>query len=96
VTREYAQLKSDLRQIMGNEAVKSLMVTDLDGVVLAYLERKIFAGVVIQNFTANSVDISRSITGQYSIEKQGDVSILWYRVNPSIPLGWIIMEIFQN
>lgn len=96
VTREYAQLESDLRQIMGNEAVKSLMVTDLDGVVLAYLERKIFAGVVSPNFTANNVDISRSITGQYSIEKQGDVSILWYKVNPGIPLGWIRMEIFQN
>lgn len=96
VTREYAQLESDLQQIMGNEAIKSVTVTDLNGVVLAYLERKNISGVVKPNFTIASVDIPKDIKEQYLIVKSDEASILWYKVNPGIPLGWIRMETFLN
>lgn len=96
VTREYAELESDLRQIMGNEAVKSVLVTDLKGVVLAYLERKTASGEVLSNFITPSVDLSGVIADRYSINKQDDISVLWYKVDPGIPLGWIRMETFLN
>ena len=96
VTREYAQLEGDLQQIMGNEAVKSVMVTDLKGDVLAYLERNTASGLVTSNFTIPSVDLSKVNANQYSLEKYGDVSVLWYKVDTGIPLGWIRMESFLN
>ncbi len=96
VTREYAELESDLQQIMGNEAVKSVMVTDLKGVVFTYLERKTASGLVIPNFTILSVDIPKGIAGQYILERQDDISVLWYKVDAGIPLGWIRMETFLN
>lgn len=96
VTREYAQLEGDLQQIMGNEAVKSVMVTDLKGDVLAYLERNMASGLVTSNFTIPSVDLSKVNANQYSLEKYEDVSVLWYKVDTGIPLGWIRMESFLN
>lgn len=96
VTREYAQLEVDLQQIMGNEAVKSVMVTDLSGIVLAYLERKTASGVIAPNFTTNHVEIAQVKAAPFTIEKDGDVSVLWYKVDPGIPLGWIRMETFLN
>lgn len=96
VTREYAQLESDLRQIMGNEAVKSVMVTDLEGVVLAYLERKTISGEVVSNFRVTGVDLSKNLKEQFLIERKNDLSILWYKIDPGIPLGWIRMETFLD
>lgn len=93
VTREYAELESDLQQIMSNEAVKSVMVTDLRGMVLAYLGRKTISGPVTPDFKASSVDVPQ-VTDRYLVKKEGDLSILWYRVDPGIPLGWIRMETF--
>lgn len=93
VTREYAELESDLQQIMGNEAVKSVMVTDLRGVVLAYLGRKTISGPVTPDFKASSVNIPQ-VADRFLVKKEGDLSILWYRVDPGIPLGWIRMETF--
>ncbi|WP_062310024.1 GGDEF domain-containing protein [Polynucleobacter sinensis] len=96
VTREYAQLESDLRQIMGNESVESVMVTDLNGTVLAYLERKSLAGPVTSNFSIASIDLPKNFKGQFQVEKSGQVSILWYKVDSGIPLGWIRMKTFIN
>ena len=96
VTREYAQLEVDLRQIMGNETVKSVMVADLNGAVLAYLERKSVDGPVTSNFSTPTVALPQNLSGQFLIEKQGDLSRLWYRVDPGIPLGWIRMETYKN
>ena len=96
VTREYAQLESDLRQIMGNESVESVMVTDLNGAVLAYLERRSLAGPVTSNFSIASIDLPKNLKGQFQIEKSGQVSILWYKVDSGIPLGWIRMKTFIN
>lgn len=96
VTREYAQIESDLRQIMGNENVYSVIVTDLSGTVLAYLERKTDSGSVSPNFSVASIEPPRNLTGQFLIEKTKNVSRLWYKVDPGIPLGWIRMETFTN
>lgn len=96
VTREYAQLESDLRQIMGNENVSSVMATDLNGAVLAYLERKTDAGPVTSNFSVSKIDPPQSLAGQLQIEKVGNISRLWYKIDPGIPLGWIRMETFIN
>ena len=96
VTREYAQLEVDLRQIMGNETVNSVMVADLSGTVLAYLERKSVDGPVTSNFSTPTIALPQNLSGQFLLEKQGDLSILWYRVDPGIPLGWIRMETYKS
>lgn len=96
VTREYAQLESDLRQIMGNESVSSVLVTDLGGTVLAYLERKSDAGPVIPNFSVASIALPKVLPNQFLLQKRGDLSVLWYKVDPGIPLGWIRMETLRN
>lgn len=96
VTREYAQLESDLQQILGNESVKSVVVADLDGAILAYLERQTLSGTVAPNFKTSHVSIPKNIDDQFLIERRGELSILWYKINPGIPLGWIRMETFLN
>lgn len=50
VTREYGQLESDLQQIMGNDSVRSVLVSDLKGNILTFLERAIPEGEVRSNF----------------------------------------------
>ena len=96
VTREYAQLESDLQQIMSNESVRSVMVTDLNGVVLAFLGRESRSDPIKPNFAISSIDLPQKMPAEFLIERQGDLSVLWYKVDSGIPLAWIRMESFAN
>lgn len=96
VTRNYAQLEVDLRYIMGNESVHSVVATDLNGDVYAALERKPDSTQTIANFSIRKILPPVSMSDEYLIQKVGGRSVLWYRVNPGIPLGWIRMESYLN
>jgi diguanylate cyclase (GGDEF)-like protein len=96
ITREYAQLESDLQQIMGNETVRSVMVTDLKGTVLAFLSRQTYSEPAKPNFSVSSIELPQKMPANFSIEKQGDISMLWYKVDTGIPLAWIRMESFTD
>ena len=96
VTRNYAQLEVDLRYIMGNESVHSVVATDLNGDVYAALERKPDSTQTTANFSIRKILPPVSMSDEYLIQKVGGRSVLWYRVNPGIPLGWIRMESYLN
>lgn len=96
VTREYAQIESDLLQVMGNADIRSVLVVDLQGNVLAYLERKTQQDEVRSNFSLRKVDLPQHLAGEFTVSKEGGASVLWYQVNPGIPLAWIRMESFDK
>ncbi|MDP3621338.1 MAG: GGDEF domain-containing protein [Polynucleobacter sp.] len=96
VTREYGQLESDLQQIMGNDSVRSVLVSDLKGNILAFLERAIPEGEVRSNFSLNRIDLPQMQLDSHSISQEGNFSVLWYKVDPGIPLGWIRLQSFNN
>jgi len=96
VSRDYAQLEGDLQQVMGNTGIRSVLVSDLRGNVLAFLERKTERDEVRSNFSLTRVDLPKQTADQYMLVHAGNVSILWYQVNPGIPLGWIRMESFDT
>lgn len=96
VTRNYAQLESDLRQIMGNEAVHNIAATDLNGEVLAFLERKPDSDQVLVNFSIRKLTPPDALSSAYLIQKQGGRSVLWYQIDPGIPLGWIRLESYAS
>jgi diguanylate cyclase (GGDEF)-like protein len=96
VTREYAQIENDLQQVMGNVDIRSVLVVDLQGNVLAYLERKTQLDEVRSNFSLRKVDLPQSLAGEFAVSKEGGASVLWYQVNPGIPLAWIRMESFDK
>jgi diguanylate cyclase (GGDEF)-like protein len=96
VSRDYAQLEGDLQQVMGNTGIRSVLVSDLRGNVLAFLERKKEHDEVKSNFSLTRVDLPKQIANQYMLVHAGNISILWYQVNPGIPLGWIRMESFDT
>lgn len=92
VTRNYAQLEGDLRQIMGNEVVHNVAATDLNGDVLAFLERKPDSDQALVNFSIRKLTPPDDLSSAYVIQKQAGRSVLWYRIDPGIPLGWIRLE----
>ena len=96
VTREYAQLEGDLQQIMANEGVRSVLVTDLRGNVLAFLERRAEYDEVKPNFSLSRIELPKNLPDSFVVNKTDDLSVLWYKVDPGIPLGWIRMESFSN
>lgn len=96
VSRDYAQLEGDLQQVMGNTGIRSVLVSDLRGNVLAFLERKMEHDEVRSNFSLTRVDLPKQIANQYMLVHAGNISILWYQVNPGISLGWIRMESFDT
>jgi len=96
VTREYAQIESDLQQVMGNVDIRSVLVIDLQGNVLAYLERKTQQDEVRSNFSLRKLDPPEHLVGEFAVSKEGEASVLWYQVNPGIPLAWIRMESFDK
>lgn len=96
VTREYARLEGDLQQIMTNEGVRSVLVADVRGNVLAFLERKAEYDEVKPNFSFSKIELPKNSPDLFVIDKKDDLSVLWYKVDPGIPLGWIRMESFSN
>lgn len=96
VTREYAEIESDLQQVMGNPDIRSVLVVDLQGNVLAHLERKTQHDEVRSNFSLRKVNLPQHLEGEFALIKEGDASVLWYQVNPGIPLAWIRMESFDR
>jgi len=96
VTRNYAQLEVDLRYVMGNETIHSVIATDLDGDVLATLERKPDSNETVANFSIRKITPPERVTDQYQMQKQGGRSILWYEVNPGVPLGWVRIESYTD
>ena len=96
VIRDYAELEGDLQQVMGNTGIHSVLVSDLRGNVLAFLERKTEHDEVRSNFSLTRIDLPTQTTTHYMREQAANTSVLWYQVNPGIPLGWIRMESFDN
>lgn len=96
VNRDYAQLDGDLHQVMGNTGIRSALVSDLRGNILAFLERKTEHDEVRSNFSLARIDLPTHTTTNYIREQAANTSVLWYQVNPGIPLGWIRIESFDN
>lgn len=96
VTRNYAQLEGDLRQIMSNEAIHNVVATDLKGDVLAFLERKPDSTQVLVNFSIRNLTPPDNLSAEYVSQKQGGRSVLWYRIDPGVPLGWIRIESYAS
>lgn len=96
VSRDYAQLDGDLQQAMGNTGIRSALVSDLRGNILAFLERKTEHDEVRSNFSLTRIDLPVHTTTNYVREQAANTSVLWYQVNPGIPLGWIRIESFDN
>ena len=96
VTREYAQIEGDLHQVMSNSDIRSVLVADLQGNVLAYLDRKTQQDEVRSNFSLRKVELPQHLEGEFTLIKEGDTSVLWCQVNPGIPLAWIRMESFDE
>lgn len=96
VTREYAQLENSLRQMMTDEYIDSIIVTDLNGMVLAYSERSKERGPITFNFSVSNVDPPKSLNSEFLMEKTENTSQLWYKIDPGIQLGWIRIETLKN
>lgn len=96
VTRNYAQLESDFRQIMSNEAIHNVAATDLKGDVLAFLERKPDSNQALVNYSIRKLTPPDNLSAEFVSQRQGGRSVLWYRIDPGIPLGWIRIESYAN
>jgi len=96
VTRNYAQLEVSLRQVMGNDTVHAVVVTDLEGDVLAALGRKPDSIQVFVDFSVRKITPPNDLTAEFIAHKQDGLSILWYRVDPGYPLGWIRIESYTE
>lgn len=90
--RGYAELETNLQQIMGNEAIRSVAVADTSGNVLALLERKPGSDRASPNFSISKLSPPETGQESYLIQKEADTTVLWYKVDFGIPLGWIRME----
>ena len=96
VTRNYAQLEGDFRQIMSNEAIHNVAATDLKGDVLAFLERKPDSNQALVNYSIRKLTPPDNLSAEFVSRRQGGRSVLWYRIDPGIPLGWIRIESYAN
>ena len=96
ISREYSQIENDLKQIMGNESVKSVLVSDLSGKVLAYLKRNKEHDKAESDFILTQINIPNNIPNNFTVIKENNISILLYKINPGVPLGWVRLESFNS
>jgi len=92
VTRNYGQIESDLRQFMSNESIHNVATTDLNGVVLAFVERQSDTNQILMNYSTKNLPPPVDLSAEFVTQKQGERSVLWYRVDTGIPLGWVRLE----
>jgi diguanylate cyclase (GGDEF)-like protein len=96
VTRNYGQIESDLRQMMSNEAIHNIATTDLNGVVLAFVERQSDSEQIIMNYSIKTLTLPVDLTAAFVTQHQGERLVLWYRIDTGIPLGWIKLESYVD
>ena len=96
VTKDYGQLENDIRKVMSNETLRSAVVTDLKGTVLAFVSRNEFSESAKANYSIGHIDPPKDQHAVYSLEQNTDMVTLWYRVDAGIPLAWIRLESFTN
>jgi len=96
VTRNYAELEVNLRNLMGNDTVHAVVVTNFEGDVLAALERTPDTKQAFVNFLVTQLTPPSDLAAEFIAHRQDGRSILWYRVDPGYPLGWIMMESYTT
>jgi diguanylate cyclase (GGDEF)-like protein len=96
VTRNYGQIESDLRQIMTNEAIHNVATTDLNGVVLAFVERQSDSNQILMNYSIKTLTPPIGLSAEFVTQRQGARSVLWYQIDPGVPLGWIRLESYDD
>jgi len=96
VTRNYAELEVKLRHLMGNVTVHAVVVTNLEGDVLTALERTPGSNQAFVNFLVTRLTPPSDLSAEFIAHRQDGRSILWYRVDPGYPLGWIMMESYTT
>ena len=96
VTHDYSQLENSALQIMADENINSIIVTDLHGATLTFLERKTAGGLITSNFSIFNVEPPKSLASEFLIEKTENTSQVWYKIDPGIQLGWIRIETLKN
>ena len=96
IRRDYAEMESKIRQVMLNQNILSLLVTDPSGTPLMHLRRPdvnsepalIFDQAVVET-PKTSLDISQ-------IVKENNIAFVWSPITAGVRIGWVRMNVSTN
>lgn len=92
VSRDYGAIGAQLKLFFLNEAIYSILVVDLNGRVLANLQRSGPQGALVENFHLKTTPIPEAKAGALTELPDGRV-VIWKRIESGMALGWLRIEI---
>lgn len=95
VSRDYGALESQIKLILLNKNLQSVLVADVNGKVLAHLDRNPVDGAVLANFKEKTVKLPDAQSELVS-DSAGVTVLIWEKVNAGMPVGWLRLEISDS
>ncbi len=92
VSRDYGALESQIKLILLNKHLQSVLVADVGGKVLAHLERIGPEGRVFENFKEKIVKLPTE-KSEFFTDTASDSDIIWQKIEAGTPVGWLRLEI---
>jgi len=90
ITRNISQLESRLRQAISDPQIRSIMVTDSDGVVLSEMQRNPRTGEINPTYSYKKIKVP---SVEDSITSNNLATTRWLELKAGVPIGGLNLEI---
>jgi len=90
ITRNFAQLESRVRQAISDPQIRSIMVTDSDGVVLSEMQRNPRTGEINPTYSYKKITMP---SVDDSITSNNLATTRWLELKAGVPIGRLKLEI---
>lgn len=95
VTRDYGGLESQIKLILLNKNLYSVLVTDINGNILAYLERKDPSGPIVENFHEKTIQLPK-LDQLIITDSPDDLITIWKQIESGMAVGWLRLKITES
>ena len=89
ITHDYAEMESTMRQVMLNQSILSILITNTDGIPLMYLVRPDINSEPAIIFEQAAVKTPKEFQGASQIVRENDINYIWAPISAGMQIGWV-------
>lgn len=93
IQHDYAEIESKIRQVMLNQTVLSVMVTDTAGIPLVYLKRENVSSDPVIIFDHSALETPEKSLREPKIINTNETAYVWSPIVAGVPIGWVRITI---
>ena len=89
ITHDYSEIESTLRQVMLNQSILSILITNPDGTPLMFLRRQDINSEPAIIFDQSAIQVPKEALDASQIIKENNISYIWSPIVAGMPIGWV-------